>query len=67
MYNVVKKRGSMINHINLMSYDAGAYYALWACQSADVVDNVSGLLIGFVIGSVAGFVMSRTRANPGRR
>ena len=38
-----------------------------ACQSADVVDNVSGLLIGFVIGSVAGFVMSRTGANPGRR
>jgi hypothetical protein len=36
-----------------------------ACQSADVVDNVSGLLIGFVIGSVAGFVMSRTGA--GRR
>ena len=26
MYNVVKNRGSMISHINLMSYDGGAYY-----------------------------------------
>jgi glycopeptide antibiotics resistance protein len=38
-----------------------------ACQSADVVDNVSGLLIGFVVGSVAGYLLSRASAAAGRR
>jgi glycopeptide antibiotics resistance protein len=38
-----------------------------ACQSADVVDNVSGLLIGFVVGSVAGYLVSRASAASGRR
>jgi chitinase len=26
MYNVVKKNGSQIHHVNVMAYDAGAYY-----------------------------------------
>lgn len=34
-----------------------------ACQSADIVDNVSGLLIGFVVGSVAGYLLSRTSSS----
>jgi glycopeptide antibiotics resistance protein len=38
-----------------------------ACQSADVVDNISGLILGFAVGSVAGYVLSRTIAASGRR
>jgi glycopeptide antibiotics resistance protein len=38
-----------------------------ACQSADVVDNISGLLIGFVVGSVAGYLLSRASPAPDRR
>jgi glycopeptide antibiotics resistance protein len=30
-----------------------------ACQSADVVDNLTGLVLGLAIGSIAGFVWAR--------
>lgn len=38
-----------------------------ACQSADVVDNISGLLFGFVVGSVTGYLFSRASSASGRR